>query len=300
MNKPDYIFIGPLKSGTTWIDNYLRSRNDVMLPTVTKETFFFDKVYHNGWEWYSDLYGERKPEHKVCVEVAPSYMYKPEAVERIAKDLPDVKVIATLRNPIDRAVAHYFHHLKGGEPDRGFRWMAENHPSMLKSGLYHHTLTAWVDALGRDRVELIDYDDLNKNAADYVRQICGLLNIDLQIPEDSVLNARINERGHPRYRFLAKAVRHGSAKLRLANAHWLVNTMRNPAVLRFVYGPRPAADKGSKLREEAMDYYYDQFFADFSKLDEEFGFDTSAWRKPEDVVLPSADDATQGAKTAPV
>jgi hypothetical protein len=53
--KPEFIFVGPHKSGTTWIDNYLRSRGDVQLPIAMKETFFFDKLYDNGWDWYSGL-----------------------------------------------------------------------------------------------------------------------------------------------------------------------------------------------------------------------------------------------------
>ena len=221
--KPEFIFVGPHKSGTTWIDNYLRSRGDVQLPIAMKETFFFDKLYDNGWDWYSGLYGERKPEHKICVEVAPSLLDKPEAIERVAKDLPDVTIIATLRNPIDRGIAHYFHYLKGGEPDRGFKWMCDNHHAIVSNGLYYRNLQWWADAIGPDRIKLLDYHDLNRDPLDYVRQICAVLGIPMIEPSDDVLYARINEDGHPKLRYLAKAARTGSRMLRLAGAHWLVN-----------------------------------------------------------------------------
>lgn len=280
--KPDFIFIGPHKSGTTWIDNLLRSRGDVQLPTATKETFFFDRLYHNGWEWYAGLFETRTAAHKVCVEVAPSYLDKPEAIARIAEHLPDVKVIATLRNPIERGVAHYFHYLKGGEPDRGFKWMAENHNAIISNGLYYRNLNWWVDALGSDRVFLLDYHDLNRSPIGYVDKVCALLGLDMQVPSDDVLYARINEDGVPRFRYLAKLARHGSRRVRFADFHGIVNTIRHPSVRRFIFGPPPSPDTAGRLRAEAM-HYYPEFFTDFERLDEEYGFDTSEWRRPEDL-----------------
>ncbi|EBA13097.1 sulfotransferase family protein [Roseobacter sp. CCS2] len=275
--KPDYIFIGPHKSGTTWIDNYLRHRGDVCLPEATKETFFFDKQYHKGWDWYASLYGKRTPEHKICVEVAPSLLDKPEAAQRVAEDLPNVKVIGTLRNPIDRAIAHYFHYLKGGEPDWGFRKMAENHPAMVSNGLYYKNLNMWVELLGRDQVRLLNYHDLNTSPDGYVRKICDVLDLPYMAAEDEVLYARINEDGDPRFRLLAKAARRGARSLRSQGMHWLVNAVRQPAVRKIVYGKRPDETKRERLRHEAREFYQ-EFFDDFSHLDADFMFDTTTWR----------------------
>lgn len=45
---PAVIFVGPTKCGTTWIDTYLREREEVVLPADCKETFFFDKAFNKG------------------------------------------------------------------------------------------------------------------------------------------------------------------------------------------------------------------------------------------------------------
>lgn len=249
----------------------------MLLPSAMKETFFFDKLYHKGWEWYEALYGERRSEHRICVEVAPSLLDKPEAAKRVAENLPNVTVIATLRNPIERAIAHYFHYLKGGEPDRGFRWMVEHHEAMVSNGLYWRNLNMWVELVGRDRVKLLNYHDLNESPEGYIRQICDLLGLPYQRPADEVLYARINEDGVPNLRVLAKLARHGSRHLRLAGVHWLVNAVRRPTVRRLVYGNPPDHRKRARLQREAMEFY-DLFYQDFSRLDAEFGFDTSSWR----------------------
>lgn len=276
--KPEFVFVGPHKSGTTWIDNYLRSRGDVQLPGLTKETFFFDKLYDRGMNWYEDQFGETKPQHRICVEVAPSLLDKPEAAERLARDLPNVTVICTLRDPIDRAVAHYFHHLKGGEPDNGFRQMAKKHPELLNNGFYHRHLKMWVELLGRDRVKLLQYDDLNRDPLQYCRQICQLLGLPFEAPSDEVLYARINEDGDPPFRLLAKLARRGAETLRFAGAHRIVNLVRQPAVRRLAYGAPPETAKRDRVRREALEFY-GEFLDDFRHLDKDFGVDTSAWRE---------------------
>lgn len=277
--KPQFVFVGPHKSGTTWIDNYLRNRGDVLLPEMTKETFFFDKRFSKGMDWYESQFGEMGAQHKICVEVAPSLLDKPEAAAHLARELPDITVICTLRNPIDRAVAHYFHHLKGGEPDNGFRFMAEKHPELISNGLYYKHLQMWVELMGRDRVKLLLYEDLNRDPMQYCRQICDVLGLPFQAPTDEVLYARINEDGDPNFRILAKLARRGAEMLRTAGGHRIVNFVRKPSVRRLAYGAPPTTDKRARVRGEAL-AYYDEFLSDFRHLDTEFGVDTSAWREP--------------------
>jgi len=277
VSKPDFIFIGPHKSGTTWIDNYLRYRGDVLLPSLTKETFFFDKLYDRGPLWYEAQFGDKRPSHRICVEVAPSLLDKPEAAKRVARDLPDVTVICTLRNPIDRAVSHYFHHLKGGEPDMGFHAMAAKYPELLSNGLYYKHLKMWIELLGRDKVKTICYDLLNQDPGEYCRQICAVLGIPVEVPPEEVLRARVNEDGVPPIRLLAMVARRTAETLRVLGAHNIVNFIRKPSVLRLIYGAQPEGEVRARVRNEALDFYA-EFLADFQHLDTLLGIDTSAWR----------------------
>ena len=49
---PDLLFVGPPRTGTTWIDAYLRARGDVLLPSRVKETWFFSQFFDRGVDWY--------------------------------------------------------------------------------------------------------------------------------------------------------------------------------------------------------------------------------------------------------
>lgn len=276
---PKYIFIGPHKSGTTWIDHYLRYRGDVVLPELTKETFYFDKLYERGAEWYAAQFAVATPQHRFCVEVAPSLLDKPEAARRVARDLPDVTVICTLRNPVDRGVAHYFHHLKGGERDMGFKAMARKHPELLSNGMYTKHLTMWRDLLGADRVKVLRYDLLTQDAQAYVHAIDALLGLPENMPPAKVLAERVNEDGDPPLRWLAKAGRRTAETLRVLGAHQLVNRIRTKGVRRVIYGPPPEQARRARVHGEAMEFY-DLFHADFSKLHESFDVDLADWVVP--------------------
>jgi len=275
--KPEFLFIGPHKSGTTWVDHYLRSRGDVLLPQLTKETFWFDKLHSRGMDWYEAQFGTPGDQHRTCIEVAPSLLDKPEAARRVARELPGVTVICTLRNPVERAVAHYFHHRKGGEPSCNFGTMAKKHPEILNNGFYYRHLCMWTDLLGPDRVKLLPYELLKREPVAYCERICALLSLPLVIPSDEILYARINEDGDPPFRLLAMLARRGAETLRFAGAHKLVNFVRTPTVRRLAYGRPPDPKEWARVSVEAHDYYGD-FLADFQNLDRAYGIDTSGWR----------------------
>jgi hypothetical protein len=279
--KPQFLFIGPHKSGTTWIDNYLRTRSDVVLPKLAKETFFFDKLYERGMSWYEEQFGTPAA-GAVCVEVAPSLLAKHEAAERVARNLPNVTVICTLRHPIERAIAHYFHHLKGGEADVGFAAMAQKHPEILDIGFYYRHLRRWEELLGRERLRLIDYETLCTRPEEYCAQICSLLGIPYQTPAPEVLYARVNEDGSPDYRLLAKFARGTAEKLRHIGAHQVVNFLRTPGIRRLTYGAAPDAGRRAAIRAQAIKYQ-DIYVGDIEMLRQHFGADITHWKQTEDV-----------------
>ncbi len=267
--KPQFVFIGPTKSGTTWIDSYLRARTEVLLPKLTKETFFFDKQYDKGLAWYEAQFGSAYPS-KVCVEIAPSLFAKPEATRRLAGDLPAATVICTLRNPIDRAVSHYFHYLKAGAPDVGFAAMCEHYPDIVEAGLYHKHLLTWEEALGRDRLLILSYDKMRSEPLEFCADLCRAIGIDYIPPSPELLTANVNEASVPRNRLVARVVRKSAAGLRRAGVHQVVNLLRGTKLKRFAFGPPPDRTYRESIREQAMEFH-DLFNADFQQLEPHFG-----------------------------
>lgn len=113
---PDFIIIGAQKAGTTSLFNYLSKHPDI-IPPITKEVHYFDgglnpsiDNFAKGEKWYKSHFPLRsKLKNKKTFEASPLYLFNPLAPYRIKELLPDVKLIALLRNPVDRAISHYFH-----------------------------------------------------------------------------------------------------------------------------------------------------------------------------------------------
>src|SRR6202022_2027906 len=95
LRLPDFIGIGPHRTGTTWLHNALQGV--AVLPRGTKETRFFAGRYHKGIEWYADHF--RHGAHDVPIgEFNPNF-FKAETIDRIHTHLPNCRLICTMRDP---------------------------------------------------------------------------------------------------------------------------------------------------------------------------------------------------------
>lgn len=104
---PDFIIIGAQKGGTSSLFKYLEGHPELGL-SYRKQVHFFDKLYHRGENYYRSCFPLRAFNRgKKSGEATPYYIFHPKAAGRIHRMLPNVKLIATLRNPADRAYSHY-------------------------------------------------------------------------------------------------------------------------------------------------------------------------------------------------
>jgi len=113
MNKPDFLYIGPDKSGSTWLYSILNAHPQCFVP-VLKDIYFFDRYYDKGWNWYSAFFEQTPKNVNVRGELSHDYLFSKLAAERIKSDLPSIKLLSILRNPVDRAYSHYLYLLTTG------------------------------------------------------------------------------------------------------------------------------------------------------------------------------------------
>jgi hypothetical protein len=113
---PQFVIVGAQKGGTTSLYSYLASHPSVMR-AARKEIHYFDFKYKLGEEFYrSHFPTEQKLAERGAItgEATPYYLYHPHAARRISELLPNVKLIACLRNPVNRAISHYWHGVRVG------------------------------------------------------------------------------------------------------------------------------------------------------------------------------------------
>jgi len=103
--KPEFLIVGAQKAGTTFLYNCLKQHPDI-LPASTKEIHYFSQHFNKGLDWYLQHFPERES-GKISGEASPFYLFHPHSAQRIASELPEIKIIILLRNPVQRAISHY-------------------------------------------------------------------------------------------------------------------------------------------------------------------------------------------------
>lgn len=218
---PNFIIIGASRSGTTSL-YYNLNQHPNIYPGAGKASSFFDKNFNKGLNYYRSHFPIQpkkivSSEGKnlfVTGEATTSYLLNPLVPERIFKTIPDVKLIAILRNPIDRAFSHFNYHLTRGESkfstfeeaiefeekllmtgsfkenifnnnDLDYRFY-----SYLSEGNYFERLQEFLKFFPLKQIHVINTDNFSENADKIFKEIFEFLNLPkFEIPNNQKLNA---------------------------------------------------------------------------------------------------------------
>lgn len=107
MAKPTFLIVGAQKAGTTSLYSAIRQHPHIGRARK-KELHFFDRFYHRGMKWYQKQF-HVEAQHAQVGESTPVYMYDGVVRSRIASDLPHIKILVILRDPVARAYSHFWH-----------------------------------------------------------------------------------------------------------------------------------------------------------------------------------------------
>lgn len=99
----------------------------------TKELHFFDHNWERGVDWYQGHFAAADGEPAIG-EATPSYLYEPDAPSRLASVVPDARLLAILRNPVDRAYSHYWRNYGEGRERLSFEAAIAAEPGRLATG----------------------------------------------------------------------------------------------------------------------------------------------------------------------
>lgn len=219
---PDFLIIGAQRGGTTSLYRYLVEHPQVK-GTLCKEVHFFDLNYAKGWPWYLAhfpicLNGQRD---FTTGEASPYYLFHPHAPKRAAVHLPDKKLIAVLRNPIERAYSHYQHEVGRGfekasfeealareeglmehenkrlQTIEGYNSFAHMHYSYRSRGVYVEQLKRWLAHFPRERFLILKSEELFKNAASIFSRVLEFLELPQWAPASFTAFNEGKHKGQP-------------------------------------------------------------------------------------------------------
>lgn len=233
MTMPNFLIIGAAKSGTTSLYHYLKQHPQIYMSPIKEPRFFAfdgmkvdfcgprDENLNRGTiteiEAYRALFQAVSNELAIG-EASPIYIYNSRAPGRIKHYIPNVKLIAILRNPAERAYSSFTGLIRDGrEPLTDFaealrqeETRASNNWSFFwhykKRGFYYIQLKRYFDLFNREQIKIYLYEDFRDNSLGILKDIFRFLDVDDTFVPDVSLKHNVS--GIPRNRaihiFLAK------------------------------------------------------------------------------------------------
>ncbi len=186
MRLPNYLIVGAMRSGTTSLARYLGDHPQVFM-APKKELHFFDRHYDRGVDWYREQFLDVTSELAVG-EASQTYMYDASVPPRMARLLPEARLIAILRDPADRAYSEYWFRRARGKETLGFVEAIEaetknpgrerNGAAYIERGRYVGQLRRLCEHYQRDSLHVVLFEDLRDRSVETFSEVCRFLGID--------------------------------------------------------------------------------------------------------------------------
>ena len=156
---PDFIIIGGKKCGTSSLYNYLAEHPNI-IPAFRKEVHFFDGAGERRTFLYRAYFPTRLSKRGavrergagfITGEATPYYLFHPLVPARVRSIVPRARLIAMLRNPVDRAYSHYHHEVRSGTEKLSFEEAIERETERLSGEQERMIRDGDYDSLSRRR-----------------------------------------------------------------------------------------------------------------------------------------------------
>ncbi len=282
---PNFFVIGAAKCGTTALYHYLKQHPAIYM-SPNKEPRFFamaegDEDFASrepgavtNLEDYERLFDGVTSETAVG-EASALYLYRPLVIERVRHFVPDARLIALLRNPVERAFSAFVHATAiGWESHRDFEHALQREQQRIPDacalfhyksmGFYYEQLKQYLDAFGESQIRIYLYEDFRENPLLVCQDIFRFLDVDDTFAPD--VSTRHNVYRVPKTGMLRLLL---SQRRRSALKRFLPRSLRAPLAGALLARPQFPAH----VREQLVEEYRD----DVLRLQRLIGRDLSSW-----------------------
>jgi hypothetical protein len=205
VTAPDFVIIGAQRGGTTSLHAYLGAHPQVETP-ATKELHFITDRHERGLDWYLGQFPAELALDVITGEATPYALFHPLAPRRLREIAPAARLIALLRNPVDRAYSHYILERSGGHETLDFAAALDaeqkrldgeearltreptyasaphKHASYLARGDYARQLERWFAVFPREQILVLRSEDLYERSAETFAHVAQFLGISHPAP----------------------------------------------------------------------------------------------------------------------
>lgn len=228
MTKPNFLIIGAAKAGTTSLYDYLNQHPQIYMSSPKEPRFFAlegEKLDFRGparainqtsvttWKEYCQLFQDVTTETAIG-EASTIYLSDSQAPKRIQHYIPDVKLIAILRDPAERAFSSYMHLVRDGYETLSFAEALEAESDRIKEnwqplwyyrkrGFYYQQLQKYFELFPPEQIKIYLYEDLVNDSIAVIQDLARALEVDDTFKPNLT---KQNVSGVPKNRLLQKVL----------------------------------------------------------------------------------------------
>ncbi|MDE0590512.1 sulfotransferase [Halocynthiibacter sp. C4] len=270
----DFVIIGAAKSATTWLQKQLQMDPAVYMPDP--ELHYFSREYSRGPDWYFSQFDSQMSD-KIVGEKSNSYLYEPESAARLHNDLPDVKLIAQLRNPVERAYSSYCMRFRRGEVGKDIEtYLDPSQGENLKyliSGKYAALLQDYIDLYGHEKLLILFFEGVAGDPETQISQVRSHLGLP---PRQILVN------GTKKVKDKTTETVPPGLRRSLAWMKPIVRPLRGTSAFETVRGLVAAQPNYPKLTDELRNRLNDYYHPSIEALEKMSGQSLSHWYQPSD------------------
>lgn len=299
MTLPNFLVIGAARSGTTSLYDHLRQHPRIFMSPVKEPRFFAYEGETPDFrgpgdaarmpkfttlEAYEALFAGVSDETAIG-EASVIYLYSPKAADRIRRRIPDAKLIAILRNPVDRAYSHFWAQVtvRGQEPLTDFAEALRAEPARVRDhwhprwhykqrGFYHAQLKRYFDTFDRGQIHVVLNEEFDSAPLRVMQDLYRFVGVDPTFEPD------VSDRRHVVPTLPASGTPDASSPMP-GPIRSVFASLRRPRRRQQADAPsatRPRPPLAPELRRVLIDEYRD----DILRLQDLLRRDLSAWLSP--------------------
>jgi len=296
---PNFFIVGAQKAGTSSLYQYLKQHPDVFMSPVKEPEFFAlegRSVQHQGppgcepnenerpytdLQAYRELFVDHDGETAIG-EASTLYLYSPQAPRRIARHVPEARLIVLLRHLVERTYSAFLMAKRSGDEPLSFEEAIRAEPERIRDdwgylwrykdfGFYHRQLQRYVDTFGRDQIKVYLLEDMKRDPEGVMKDLFGFLGVDDTFAPD--LSMQHNTGGLPRSTFVQDFMGAESSVLKSAVKRFLPAGVRERIrhQIRDANHHKPSMPPGVRAMLE------EEYREDMLRLQDLIGRDLSSW-----------------------
>lgn len=281
MTLPNFIVAGTKKAATTSLYEYLGQHPQIYMSRI-KETKYFAYEPHNPahvksdrqkypirtLDAYQELFVDVTDEIAIG-EASPLYISSLSALQQIYQAIPQVKLIFSLRNPVDRVYSAYIMRVRAGYESRSVEQAMAEDAEAFRERTYHKLLIPWYEHFPREQIKVVLFEDIKRDAVQVMQELYDFLGVDASFAPDVSRHHQIG--GLPKNQSRQNIVNY------LRRYRFLRFYLPKGLRMHFTEFARANLEKAPPLPDDIRQELAALFSEDIPALEEMIGRDLSVW-----------------------